>query len=543
MNPSVMELIERGWAERHRDPGQTQRLGTEALSLAEALQDRAGIGYAQRNLGTAAFFTGDLRAALDHLGHALTLARELGDLTLERDCANFLAGVYSSLYNYDRAAESCLRALELSRTLSDPVGEANAYANLGVIHVETRQYRAALPYLQQALERQQRLANAAGVCNAAQNLTECHLMLGEVAQAQHSGELTVTVARQIGFRRRELETLSKLGKIADALGEHDRAAELHQQALKGVSGLQVPESEIWVELEASLNQLALGQLDEAGRLLEQARQRAEDSGLSALLVEYHRRMATLERRRGELEAALDHLERAHRLERSLLDQEVQQRSNALMIQYEVERVKAEAELYRLRTVELAQANAQLERANQEKSALVAALEAQSLALERQLREDALTGVYNRRHIEVVLQEVFRAQQRAGRPLTVVMADIDNFKRINDTCSHPVGDQVLRQVAGLLRDGCGPHGTVARYGGEEFLLVLPDSTREQGLALCERLCQQVQDFDWSTLHPHLRVTLSLGLSARGDVPNHEKLVAAADERLYEAKRAGRNRVAG
>jgi two-component system cell cycle response regulator len=130
----------------------------------------------------------------------------------------------------------------------------------------------------------------------------------------------------------------------------------------------------------------------------------------------------------------------------------------------------------------------------------------------------------------------------GHPLSIAVGDLDHFKVINDRLGHAVGDQVLNEVAKLMRGECRPTDLVARIGGEEFALILPGLSQEQGLEFCERLRACVERTTGGTCSRISTVTLSIGLSqwdGRQEVP---ELLQAADIQLYRAKRAGRNQVA-
>ena len=107
----------------------------------------------------------------------------------------------------------------------------------------------------------------------------------------------------------------------------------------------------------------------------------------------------------------------------------------------------------------------------------------------------------------------------------------------------VGDEVLKQVAVILKDGCRHIDMVGRYGGEEFLLVFPEAGADSARQICERLRATIEAFDWSSKGAGPRVTMSFGLSTLTSETSYERLIALADERLYEAKEAGRNRVNG
>ena len=166
----------------------------------------------------------------------------------------------------------------------------------------------------------------------------------------------------------------------------------------------------------------------------------------------------------------------------------------------------------------------------------------ALRLQRQTLEDDLTGLYNRRYLDDQLAKEVNRAQRYKRQLAVVMADIDHFKVVNDKFSHLVGDDVLRHIANILRAQCRSIDTIARYGGEEFLLCFPETSRDNAAAVCEKIRQQVEFYLWEKIQPELKVTISFGVAAAPPHPyDVDTLIAAADEKLYEAKHSGRNRV--
>ena len=159
-------------------------------------------------------------------------------------------------------------------------------------------------------------------------------------------------------------------------------------------------------------------------------------------------------------------------------------------------------------------------------------------------QDALTGLHNRRYLSASLAEEVERARRYAHPLSVALCDIDNFKAINDTFSHGVGDRVLQEVARLLGGNIRSVDTAVRYGGEEFVLVFPETDAQQAYVVCEKIRQAIEAHPWSSLHLELSVTLSVGvasLSAESGERDAEMLLSAADHKLYEAKRRGRNQV--
>jgi diguanylate cyclase (GGDEF)-like protein len=168
-----------------------------------------------------------------------------------------------------------------------------------------------------------------------------------------------------------------------------------------------------------------------------------------------------------------------------------------------------------------------------------------LAQADQLRElsvrDALTKLHNRRHFDEHAATLFNQAVRHQRPMSVVIGDIDFFKRINDQFSHATGDAVLRQVGEILRGHMRLTDLVARYGGEEFVIALPETGLPQAAALCDKLRALIEGFPWHEVHPDLKVTMSMGVYADLAAGTAEAMLQKADALLYRAKQTGRNRV--
>ena len=155
--------------------------------------------------------------------------------------------------------------------------------------------------------------------------------------------------------------------------------------------------------------------------------------------------------------------------------------------------------------------------------------------------DGLTGVYNRRYLDSHLAQFMTKDAGAGKPSSVLMLDIDHFKSVNDRFGHPVGDEVLKEVARRIRDRLRPSDTIARYGGEEFVVVMPEESTPIAGQVAERLRILIAERPVACAAGEVPVTISIGVARQrpGDTPG--ALIERADRALYEAKNGGRNRV--
>jgi diguanylate cyclase (GGDEF)-like protein len=162
-------------------------------------------------------------------------------------------------------------------------------------------------------------------------------------------------------------------------------------------------------------------------------------------------------------------------------------------------------------------------------------------IEKMATTDGLTGLFNHRIFQEKLSEQFNRLKRFPEPISLVLADIDHFKRVNDTYGHPVGDLVLKGVAQVLKETIRDIDIPARYGGEEFAVILPGTSSEGARNIAERLRQKVKGAPFSSNGRRIDVSVSIGIATSpSDAKSKEGLIERADKALYHAKRNGRDR---
>jgi diguanylate cyclase (GGDEF)-like protein len=331
------------------------------------------------------------------------------------------------------------------------------------------------------------------------------------------------LARAAGHPFRESICLDNYGMLLALAGDFTEAARKIEdsRAIAVIHGYRSLESAA-LQHQAHVR-LMLGDCAAAIEGLRDALDRACEAGEKPMAMEIHRELSDAYEQVGDFAAALEHYRSFHALEREAHNHVAAARARMAVHHFELDNARLEtdnarleAELHRVRSVEL---------------------EAANLSWQRQASEDALTGLPNRRYVELRLPEL---AARSG-PLCVAIADVDLFKGVNDRFGHFVGDEVLRQIAAVLRDNVRDEDLVARFGGEEFLIALDGLSPADAQARCELLRAQVAGYPWEQLQSGLAVTISMGLAvvpAGGDLP---AAMTLADQRLYDAKHNGRNRI--
>jgi two-component system cell cycle response regulator len=174
-------------------------------------------------------------------------------------------------------------------------------------------------------------------------------------------------------------------------------------------------------------------------------------------------------------------------------------------------------------------------------------EKQLLEMNERLRfmslTDGLTGLDNRRHLNERIDEMFQHAQRLNEPFSIVMCDLDKFKSVNDTYGHQAGDEVLKQLADILKDEAREIDRVGRYGGEEFMLLLPGTVLDAAVTFAERVRKRIERHTFTFAGGSTKRTASFGVAGwpHPQIDDSDSLVRMADDALYVAKESGRNRV--
>lgn len=408
--------------------------------------------------------------ALHKFRLALDLHEQLDNEASIADTLRATGFVYDDLGDYTETLDLNLRALRIDEATGNDRSWANTLRTIGIIYSKSSDEEQGLPYYRQSLE----LSRAQGDhTSSAKTLNNIGINLKNLGRYEES-LVALEEARRLFERTVHGMTpgsvLNNMGLTLERVGRYGEAESVLREAVS--KGQQSGCAMVEVSALMSLGELLLhrDRWTEASQLLHAALAVAQRMVSKPKLNACHRSLAELYKKLGDNRAALEHFEVFHALERALFNEQSDRKLKGLQISFQVNQTRRETEMHRLKQVELARAyeeprdlNQSLREADKQKTQLLA-------QLEKQNKEDGLTGLFNRRYLDRRLAEEFRRAQRHHRSLAVALADLDYFKRINDRLSHAVGDEVLRTVARIFRLNVRETDVVARYGGEEFALM-------------------------------------------------------------------------
>ncbi|NOK79095.1 MAG: hypothetical protein GFH24_608434n52 [Chloroflexi bacterium AL-N5] len=563
----INKLNQEAWDKRNEDPLTARNLSEQSFILAQDEQYTSGVAYSLITQGYAQLRNGHYQVALRLSKKALKHFENLNDPTGIQRSLNTLTLIYGHMGNLPTALKYGLQTLKHCEAHSDNEATAHAINNLAIIYVELGDYTNALEYHLRGLALYEKLDSHQGVMRAVLNVGVVFFELGNISEALEYFQKSLQLSESHDAALIHAMTLGNIGRCYAKEKHYDKALNTMQNALQRMDkldhkpgicdnlaelGTLYTELEDYQEaqrvLERSLklrqsledrkgqaeNHRALGKLflrtgvyERAVRMFSTCLVQAEEVGAKSLIYKAHQGLAQAAKCMGHFETALYHLEKYVSSKDQVFNETSDQRLQALQVSYEVEQTEKEKEIYRLKSVELAQMNDELQRLTEE--------------LERQTREDPLTKLNNRRLFDAVLERSFAESMKKPQPMSVMICDIDNFKRVNDSFSHQIGDEVLVAVANIFRSNLRDSDTVARYGGEEFVMLLPNTSAKEAYGICDRLRQVIESHPWEQIHPKLKITMSMGICDDLSLGHGETMIARADDKLYEAKHHGKNQV--
>jgi len=582
----INAMLKEAWQKRSLSPKPALDLAENALKLSEKYGFSHGIAESYATIAECYFWTSEYDTGILFAKNSLALFEKLNDTAGKAHALNTLGNIYHRIGNYEDALENHTCCLQLHKKLGNSSDKANSLNNLGNVYLETGDYPHALKNYMSCLRLMKNADNLRGLAGCYNNIGNIYQRLEEYEDALDYYHKCLALTCKIKDRWLEASCLNNLGSLYHQNKDFDKAlayyadsleisreledrwgeglllaniGNVHLSCLRNAKAHEFFIDSLYFtsaigdvsgEIEALLG---LGKIahdeghgEDALKYLNDALHFAEKANFREYCYRIHDVLSDTYELLGDIINAYKHYKKFNQIRDLHFSNEMQQKTHILKARYESEQNLQEKEFYRLKNEELAAAyeqlrslNRTLREANEQKSQLLEQLHVQTLTLEKQTREDPLTGLCNRRYLNFLLSHEFERAKRYSSPLSVAMADIDYFKKVNDHFSHQVGDEVLKTIAQIFINNSRVIDTVARYGGEEFVFFFPETPLDKAVAAVEKIRKSVESYNWSSIHEKLKVTISIGVTANINVVSHEKMLSLADQKLYKAKESGRN----
>jgi len=518
----------------YEDPKGALAQASRCHEVGRSLDDPGLCARARSLQGAVSLHRGDLQGALALAVEAERHAAAAGDPAADVEVAALKAQLGFFTGSYAEALSDAELALQRAERTGDR--ELQIYARRATCLVFGN---VGVPDWKERLEQLLELTVAAGdpweeaisrndiACyfQEAGRLEEAEVEIGRALEAAHrvTGRNRFALA-VVHSTRADIGLLA--GRAEDALDDAERAIELL------LEGGDPNPYVLGVTVRAAVQaRIALGQFDDALQSGEGALAWLGDRvpQTRSLILNT---LADALREAGRLEDAYAALARASELERQAFRELSELQLGLERATLETRAARHESDALAAKNRQLADAHAELERRTRQ-------LEDLQDQLRDQAERDWLTGLHNRRYLARELERL--TEQKLAGPLSLAVLDLDHFKSINDRFGHAAGDQVLVRTARLLCDVLRESDIVVRSGGEEFIVVMPLTDARAAKHCCERIRTAIGREDWEQVAGGLTVTTSVGVACTDHPSQLDALVKLADQRLYEAKRSGRDRV--
>ena len=468
------------------------------------------------------FQTGDIETGLRHAMAARRLFQTLGSKDGEAAAGAMAAWLLLEVGLSEEAAQEAVKAIAHLDGTSDPAVLAFATNVLGCVFWSCRQIEQALPLCLKAVSLAERTGDPVTTAWWRVNLAGVHAALGTQALGQgraadaaadFAAAMTINQQALDGARRSgdlwcQRLVLCNAAEYLCAAGRVEEAA-AHLVLFDALPSADNRRSRTQYLFTKTGVLLQAGRAAEALPLCREALRLAVASGDIEAKTQSFRHMSAIHEHLGAYKEALDCFKQFFAANQMLAADNTQRLARIASVHYDTHSLRQQAE----------------------------AAEAQVASLVQTVQSDPLTGLPNRRAFDRMLAGL----ADLDRPYAIAIVDLDHFKRINDSFSHMVGDEVLKQVGAVLVACVRPGDLAARLGGEEFALVLDGIEATAADRLCEAVRRTLAELDWKRHHAELEVTASIGVAHGSEADTPAAVLALADRRLYQAKTRGRNRV--
>ncbi|WP_170932758.1 diguanylate cyclase [Desulfosporosinus sp. FKB] len=484
---------------------------------------------------------------------AVQLFEHLGHLQGKMRALNLLGTNYFYFGAYELSLEYYNESLGLARGMADKAAEASILNNIGEIHRQLEQYREALIYYENAFVMSKDLNNLRNMAGILINMGYIYSYLNQNIKTLNIYRESLNYCRKIGDKIKIGEVLNCLGEAYEKLQKEQVALQYYLNSLRVLKKYGNMYYRINVLVRIGELLIKQNQQDRGLACLQEALSIGEKISAENELSKIHLSLSAYYEDKGNFAMALHHYKRFSLLEKKIRNEKLEEKLKLAATEFRIEQMKNEAEIFRLKNIELKRRNEEIK----ENARLLTLANQKMLKFQEQLKTanqrlkllstiDEVTGISNRRSFENTLKKEWNRCLREGKDLSLIIVDIDNFKRYNDSYGHLQGDKCLRKVAKVLESILKRSSDfMGRFGGEEFAAILSNTSYDDALKIADRMRRRIEKMkivhEQSAIVSYITISLGLATTMPSYGEDHMNLVKAADQKLYQAKDQGRNRI--
>ncbi|MFK8012145.1 MAG: diguanylate cyclase [Marinicellaceae bacterium] len=488
------------------------KLFSQALAIFARLKDNIGLITCQNAQASICLAKGELAAAQSKLEGLLKLFKKNPNPELEHIVLNNMGIVHEKKGDLPQAVLFYHKSLIIKYELDNPLLPTYTLHNMANIYQQIEDYERALEYDSMAYKIIENGTDLNAQATILNSIAFTVSMQGLHNQAQDTFLEAKNIAEKGNNLAQIAQSQAGLGKIEFKRRNFKQAKQLIEESLASYRKLEEQEYIVRCLIDlAKINHTinlneGLSQIQEASRI-------CKINGFRSLLAEVYEQSA-------QLKATKKDYKKAFYYQKLYIELFKETNKTNILNQLEVNQLSIELKHSKIKSKDLKQ---------------------QTTQLKYESLHDHLTGAGNRRQLDEQLEKNWSLQSTQDHPNHLAMLDIDDFKTINDTYSHAVGDEVLQVISSIISSEISENDKLYRYGGEEFVILLKNTESTKAHNTLNAIRQSIESYDWHKINDHLKVTATLGMVNNTEQQTIEKALNLADERMYKGKSHGKNQV--
>ncbi|TYB88862.1 MAG: GGDEF domain-containing protein [Kosmotoga sp.] len=466
------------------------------MKMCEKSNDRIEYARALNKKGLSEWQLGNVDVALDCLIESLSIFRETNDSEIDSSLLSNIGIMYSELGNNIESMEYFEKAINQAQKNGNEMSLASGFNNMGILYARLNKNNESIKYFKKALE----------------------------------------IKKKIGNKRKIITSLHNISDLYDENHEYDEAEKLLIEAEEIAKQIENPEAMAFSKREWGKHFMFKGDYDKAIEMLKQGLEKAEEKSLNSMAGDIALFISESYEKLGDYKNALEYHKYHDTLKEKIYKEDLKKNVAMIENRYAKKEKIKEAEFYRKKHFELMRINEKINKQNEMLERAEKRLKRANKLLKEKSVRDSLTGLFNHKYMNERLKDELKRSRRYNEPLSVALFDLDDFKRINDTYGHQIGDKVLRIISKTILNNIREVDMAFRYGGEEFLLLFPNTVLSSAVKVCERIKKELASANYNI---DFKVTLSGGV-VQWSGENINELVKNVDSLLYKAKNEGKDR---